>query len=141
MIVALQIILLYNEEILEPHPMRNMALLFITAVNAGVILLLLVTQLETSISETGITYRFFPFHIKQKTIQGSTIDKAFVRKYKPLMEYGGWGFRLGIFGHGRALNISGNMGLQLVFKNGKRLLLGTKKPGEIEKVLSKISLQ
>jgi len=39
---------------------------------------------------------------------------------------------------GVAYNISGNMGLQLELKNGKKILLGTRKPTELEDVLKKV---
>jgi len=57
-----------------------------------------------------------------------------VRKYKPLLEYGGYGIRG--FGNNRALNISGNTGLQLVFKDGRKLLIGTKKGHEMIEMLN-----
>jgi hypothetical protein len=57
-----------------------------------------------------------------------------VRKYSPIKEYGGWGFRYG-FKNGKAYNISGNMGLQLILKNGDRILIGTQKPEELETYL------
>jgi len=45
---------------------------------------------------------------------------------------------LGLFGKGRALNMSGNMGLQLELKDGKKLLIGTQKFEELEQLLQKI---
>jgi hypothetical protein len=37
-----------------------------------------------------------------------------------------------------AYNVSGNQGLDITLKNGKRVLIGTKKNIEIQKFLSKI---
>lgn len=85
-IAVLQFVLLYNKKILEPHPASTFVLLFISVINFGIILLLLIVELETSISETGILYRFFPFHLKQQTIEWAGIEKAYVRKYNPIME-------------------------------------------------------
>jgi hypothetical protein len=117
------------------NPASDTGLLIISLIPVFLILLFLFSELETEISESGVSYKFYPFHLRKITVSWGNLEKAFVRKYNPITEYGGWGFRLGIFGHGRALNISGNMGLQLVLKNGKRLLLGTKKPDEMEKVI------
>ncbi|MBK8703741.1 MAG: hypothetical protein IPN33_08970 [Saprospiraceae bacterium] len=64
--------------------------------------------------------------------------KVYVRQYKPIAEFGGWGLRYSMSGKGRALNVSGNMGLQLEFKDGKKLLIGTQKPKEIELVLTNL---
>lgn len=54
------------------------------------------------------------------------------------MDYGGWGLRLGFFGKGRAYNISGNIGMQIVFKDGKKLLIGTQKSAEIKSFLERL---
>ncbi|MEO8086574.1 MAG: hypothetical protein ABI763_07130 [Bacteroidota bacterium] len=107
--------------------------------NLLVIILLLILRLETEISEAGISYRFFPFHTRQQTISWTEIEKGYVRKYNPISEYGGWGLRLGLFRSGKAYNVSGNMGFQLVLKNGKSLLIGTQKPEEIQTVLRQLS--
>lgn len=88
-------------------------------------------KLETSYDENGITYRFFPFHLKEKTINWNLIKEAYIRKYEPLNEYGGWGVRNG-WSNGKAYNVSGNKGLQLILNNGDKLLLGTQKPKELD---------
>lgn len=92
--------------------------------------LIYIIRLETEIRSDGIYYRFYPFHTKFRKIGIGQVSKIYVRKYKPIAEYGGWGYRLGIFGAGRALNVSGNMGIQIVYDDHKKLLLGTKKPDE-----------
>jgi hypothetical protein len=40
-------------------------------------------------------------------------------------------------GNRRAYNTSGNMGLQLIMKNGKKILIGTHKPDELDAFLKK----
>ncbi len=97
-------------------------------------------RLDTEIREDGIYYQLFPFHFKMRKIAFDDIEKVYVRKYNPLMEYGGWGIRLGLFGKGWAINISGNKGIQIEFKNKKKrkFLLGTQKPEEVEAVLNKL---
>jgi hypothetical protein len=42
-------------------------------------------------------------------------------------------------GAGKALNVSGNMGLQIIFKDNTRLLIGTKKPETLKNVITKIT--
>src|SRR5690606_41120216 len=95
-------------------------------------------KLETKIKNDGIFVRFFPFHISFKYYPWDEISSSFVRKYSPLVEYGGWGWRFSLFGSGTAYNVSGNMGLQLIFTNKKKLLIGTKKPDQLTEVLNKI---
>jgi len=120
------------------HPASDTGLLIASLIPVFLLLLFLFAELKTEISENGVSYKFFPFHLNKIIIPWANIEKAFVRKYNPITEYGGWGFRLGIFGSGRALNVSGNMGLQLIFKNRKRLLLGTRKSEELRKAIQKI---
>jgi len=103
------------------------------------IIFFLSLTLHTRIDHDGITYRFFPVHRKEKEIKWDEVAEVTVRKYKPILEYGGWGFRTGR--NGKALNTSGNMGMQIVFKNGKKLLIGTQKPEELTKILKKLDLR
>lgn len=96
-----------------------------------VFLLFIASRLQTEISTEGVFTRFFPFK-RSSFYEWNELEKVYVRKYRPIFEYGGWGWR-GI-NNNKALNISGNWGLQLEFKNGKKLLIGTKNPEEMEKV-------
>lgn len=100
---------------------------------AVVILFMFINRLETRIDEKGVYVKFFPVVPKFKFYPWEEISTAAVRKYSPLMEYGGWGIRFGW--NGKAYNIKGNKGLQLKFKNGSALLIGTQKAEELEKVL------
>ena len=91
-------------------------------------------QLKTRIDEKGVHYQFLPFNRKLKLILWNEIENCYCRKYKPLQEYGGWGYRTTLRS-GRALNIKGNIGIQIIYKNGKKLLLGTQKQDEVKMVL------
>ncbi|MBJ2175825.1 hypothetical protein JBL43_16340 [Aureibaculum sp. A20] len=65
------------------------------------------------------------------------ISKVYVRKYNAITEYGGWGFRGYIFKTGgKAFNVMGNKGIQIVLKNGKKMLIGTQKEVEAERILN-----
>lgn len=110
------------------------------AVLAGIAVLVFTLRLETQIRPDGIYVRFQPFHRRFRAFKAEDLSEFYARKYRPLLEYGGWGIRCGWRG-GRAYNISGNRGLQLVFKTGKRLLIGSKKPDELEAALRRIAPQ
>ena len=91
-------------------------------------------KLETKIDEQGIHFRFWPFKLKR--LPWTDIQKCYVRKYSPIIEYGGWGYRSQFFSKkGSALNVKGNIGIQIVFKSGKQLLIGTQKEEDAKKVL------
>ncbi len=85
-----------------------------------------ISTLETEISVDGIHVRFRPFHRSFRIYPWRSLRKADVRRYSPLLEYGGWGIRG--FGSNRAWNVSGSYGIQIQTKRGKKLLIGTQKP-------------
>jgi hypothetical protein len=97
-------------------------------------------KLKTKVEENGIYVRFIPFHLKEIFISWDQLDECYIRTYSPLGEYGGWGIKYGLGGAGKVYNVSGNQGLQLVFKDGSRLLIGTQKPEELQEVIKKIAL-
>ncbi|WP_299287582.1 hypothetical protein [uncultured Mucilaginibacter sp.] len=115
----------------------NFALLTPLLVPILAFVLIFFSKLDTEIDAEGIHVRFFPFHFKFKTYSRDTIGQAVVTKYNPILDYGGWGLRLGLFGKGKAYNVSGNQGIQLVFKDGSKLLIGTQKPDEAGAALQK----
>ena len=96
------------------------------------------TKLETTIRSEGIYYRFKPFRRKPRFHKWSEIEKVYVRKYNPIKEYGGWGVKTGMSKSGTAYNVRGNMGLQLELNSGKKILIGTQKPQELERVIRKL---
>jgi hypothetical protein len=91
-------------------------------------------NLQTIIKKDGIYVKFFPFHLSYKKYKWEEIKQASVRKYSPLSEFGGWGVR-GVSDN-KALSVSGKLGLQLEFENGKKLLIGTQKEEELIKALT-----
>jgi hypothetical protein len=93
-------------------------------------------RLDIQINESAVYYRFFPFQRRFKFCEWSEVESVDIREYKPLTEYGGWGIRFKLRGKGWAYSVSGNKGLQLELKNGKRLLLGTQRPDDMERVIN-----
>ncbi|WP_417871745.1 hypothetical protein [Winogradskyella sp.] len=97
-----------------------------------------VFKLHTRIDEDGIRYKFFPFQLKFKLLPWTEIKSANVRTYDAITEFGGWGLKGGALWNkskGRAINVSGDIGIQLQLKNGKKLLIGTQKKEEAIRVL------
>lgn len=100
--------------------------------------LILSIKLKTRIDEYGIKFRFFPFHFSNKSINWNEIKKVYVRKYNPILEYGGWGLKGGRLWNkskGVAYNVKGDIGIQLELKNGKKILIGTQKGSDVERIL------
>lgn len=125
---------LYQEEKFGENSMTNSELVIFAFLIITLTILFKITHLNTVIKQDGIYTRFFPFQLNYKKYTFNTIKAIKVGKYKPILEYGGWGLRVSITGK-RALNISGNKGIQLFFNNGITLLIGTNKQEEAIKAL------
>lgn len=95
--------------------------------------LVLWMQLETRIDREGIKVNYLPFRSSEKFFPWKEMEQCYVRKYNPLIEYGGWGIR----GRGlkKAYNASGNLGIQIVTRDKKNFLIGTRHPGDARAVI------
>ncbi len=110
--------------------------LFVTLLMAGSLWLVFGTKMITVIKSDGIHVRFKPFLRKEKLITPNLIERFEVMKYSPVTDYGGWGVKTGR--KGKVLNVSGNIGLLLIFKNGKKLMIGTQRPDAIKRAMNKM---
>lgn len=91
-------------------------------------------KLSLKIDVEGVHYQFYPIHGKERLIKWDEIEKIYVRKYRPIAEYGGWGIRT-INRKNTAYSISGKNGLQLELKNKKKILFGTLNHEELNKII------
>lgn len=119
-------------------PAGDLELVVVTLVTLGISLGMKTFCLETIILSDGIYVRFSPFHRKMKYYPWEVVTQCYVRTYSPILEYGGWGFRIGLFGKGKAYNIVGDEGLQLTFADKRRLLIGTQRATELTEVLHRM---
>jgi hypothetical protein len=107
--------------------------------------------MTTIVNHEGVYVKLFPIHFKYKFYSWDDITSAYIRKYNPLIEYGGWGMKYnfgrwnwiripgwGALGRSGAFTISGNKGMQLEFADGKKLLIGTHRQEELEETLEKL---
>jgi hypothetical protein len=123
------------DQLFGPHPVNDAWLLLTGAVFILLTLLFAVMRLETEIRTDGIYVRFFPFHLRFRHYAPRELENYYMRTYSSLVEYGGWGMRVSLSGAGKLYNVSGKEGLQLVFPNGKRLLIGTQQPEALSAAL------
>lgn len=96
----------------------------------GVLYLLWIARLDLQVNKAGVYYRWFPWHRSLQFIAWESVAKAHVRKYRAISEYGGWGIKG--TRKNRAYNVSGDFGLQLELLDGRKLLIETSKPKELE---------
>jgi hypothetical protein len=140
MLIALQLLFLYGlvQQLIlgkqfGDNPAPDILLVFLSLIPFFIIILFGVMHLKTTIGEENIEILFFPF--TKVIINKEEIEKAQVREYKALMEYGGWGIR---YGNGKAYTTGGNQGLQLQLKDGRKILIGTQKPTEIQQAIDNL---
>lgn len=121
-------------------PAPDFVLIFVEIFFLLLLLFVILIKLKTRITETGILYRYFPFQFKETLIEWHELKDAYIRSYDSFHEYGGWGIRTGSARTGKAINTSAssNQGLQLQFNDGKLLLIGTRRPGEIQDIIDTI---
>ncbi len=130
--------IIINEFTKENSTMKIEELFLVMSIMIIAILPIFFFKLYTRIDEKGIHYRFFPFHLKYKLILWKEISSCYIRKYDALTEYGGWGFKGGALwkkANGKAINVSGDIGIQMELSNGKKLLIGTQKESEANQVI------
>ncbi len=118
------------------NPMSDAGLILFAIFTLLIALFFFNTRLETKLSDKGVSVRLWPLHTKAKSFSWDELVHAEVKKYRPMSDYGGWGLRLGR--QGVAYNMSGNWGLQLDFKNGKHILIGTNRPEALNTALGQI---
>lgn len=97
-----------------------------------VVILFNTMRLSTTVIGDGIRIKGLWFI--NRMIRFDEIETAEMREYKPLVEYGGWGYRIGPAG--KAYNAQGNEGVQLTLKDGKRVLIGSQRATELAHVIS-----
>ena len=114
-----------NEELI------GLIIAFVLTIGVG--LLLYNMRLMVQIDDEKIHVRFRPF--VNRTIYWTDVEQAYIIRYKPIMDYGGWGIRRR-FGK-IAYSVAGKDGLQLKLKDGKQILIGTQKPEEVKLLLKK----
>ncbi len=111
-------------------------LILINLILLALLALFFWVRLKTEITDESLTITYFPLLRRQKTVAWKDVDKAMVIKYHPIRDYGGWGVKYGP--KGKVYNVSGNMGLMLELKNGKKMMLGTRRPEDLAAVIRRV---
>ncbi|CCH52372.1 hypothetical protein BN8_01369 [Fibrisoma limi BUZ 3] len=98
----------------------------------GAVGLIASMRLDTRVDEQGVHYRFFSV-IPWRMVPWSAIKTADVRSYGFI----GYGIRW-IF-DGWAYNIAGNKGLMIDKADGRKLLIGTQRPDELQQFIQQLT--
>ena len=123
-----------------PKPAPDHILVIVELFMLLFLFFLMSIKLKTKITDTGIYYRLYPFQFKETVIEWHELRDAYMREYNSFFEYGGFGIRTGTPKAGRAINTSASCseGLQLQFTDGKLLLIGTRRPEEIQEIINTV---
>jgi len=98
----------------------------------GLLWLFIAAKLVTEVRADGLLVHFYP--LRRRWITYAEIQSCQARRYKPLLEYGGWGIRWS--GRGNwAYNVSGNEGVHLELESGQRLLIGSQRADELAEAI------
>jgi len=129
----LVMVLAYGPMYLAGQPVPVEALV-VSAATIGVMMLLVAAlllgmKLRVTVDDRQLHVRFSPF--VDRAIFLDDIRSWEARTYRPIVEYGGWGIRWGMFGKGQAYNARGNRGVQLELADGARLLIGSQRAEEL----------
>lgn len=122
------------------NPAPDFVLVLLELFVLGIWIFILSIRLKTGYTDTGISYRFYPLQRSTTYISWHELSDAYIREYNSFLEYGGWGIRYGSRQNGRAINTSEScrQGLQLVFRDGKKLLIGTKDPDTLQQLINAV---
>jgi hypothetical protein len=130
----------YGEE-----PMSNNGLIWSSigsfVVVSTVFIFILNGSLVTEIWTDGIRYKFTPLIRKMRHIPLEQIIDVEVAKYRPVLEFGGWGWRRRLLSRKTAFNVSGNIGIRVTLKNRSQILFGTHQQEEMKRALEKMLTQ
>jgi hypothetical protein len=99
------------------------------AVGVGT-LLFLRTQLITRVDAIGVHVRFAPWQRRARRIPWEQVHACRVRRYRPLVDLGGWGLRRSFSGRMEGYTTSGDQALELDLGERRSLLIGTWRPEE-----------
>ena len=96
--------------------------------------LFLAASLETTVDRETISIAFH-FLWPHRRILIFDVRNAEATKYRPLLDYGGYGVRLGF--RGWAFNVSGDEGVLVETKDGSRVMIGSQRPKELEAAIAR----
>lgn len=111
--------------------------IWIYFIAAGLLLpaFLLSVKMTTVVSGDGLTVNYFPVY--RRRIKKEEIAAFYVRDYRPVLEYGGWGIRWSIR-RGTAYTVQGNRGVQFELSRGWKILIGSQRPEALAEAIEKI---
>ena len=91
--------------------------------------LISLSHLDVDVTDRGVSIAFRYLWPTRRIAFGDIVGLE-VKRYRPLIDYGGWGVRLGPAGW--AYTTGGNVGVKLRLRKGLPVLVGSARPQELE---------
>jgi hypothetical protein len=113
-------------------PMSNGGLVFLTVLLVAVYIRLITVRLVTDIRSGELSVGLQGLWRKRRVPLADIRSAAEIR-YDPAAEYGGYGIRSGA--QGLAYIASGNRGVQVELNDGRKLLIGSQRAGELARCI------
>ncbi|GAC1472558.1 MAG: hypothetical protein NVSMB9_19890 [Isosphaeraceae bacterium] len=110
-----------------PLGVSTTALTAVFALSLPPLVILGLLRMTTEVTPTDLRVWFGWVPTYRRFYGIDAIKRIEVVTYRPLMDYGGWGIRIGRDGE-RVLNARGNRGVRLELTDGTRLLIGSQSP-------------
>ncbi len=127
------------------EPMSNNGLIWSSIISfvvvSTVFIFILNGSLVTEIWTDGIRFKFTPLIRKMRHIPLDQISDVKVEKYRPILEFGGWGWRRRLLARKTAFNVSGNIGIRVTLKSRSQILFGTHQQEEMKRAIEKMQTQ
>jgi hypothetical protein len=103
------------------------SMIAIGVIAGGVLpLWVLSVRLVVEVRPERLVYKYVGLHRSWHEISWDEVAHFYGRRYKPIREYGGWGIRFNK--EGKAYNAKGEHGVQLVMRDGGKVLFGSQEP-------------
>ena len=111
------------------HPDEALLLAIAPVVVVLIAALISLSHLDVDVTDTGVSIAFRGIWPTRR-IAFEDIVGLEVKRYRPLIDYGGWGVRLGPAGW--AYTTGGSVGVKIRLRQGIPVLIGSAHPHELE---------
>jgi hypothetical protein len=112
-------------------PAPSGLLLLLAVFGVGLPVLFAYLRLRVTVFDDRLELNFRP--IRRRTIRLADIARVEAVTYSPLLDYGGWGIKVGR--KGWCYNTSGNHGVEVHLVDGRVVMVGSQRAEELESAL------
>lgn len=116
------------------RPVSDLTFVLIEGALAAFVVWIHLIRLVTEVRDDTLIVRYVCLWPVRR-IPLTDISSARDITYSPILDYGGWGVRWGWDGS-MIFNVSGDRGVELLLKNGKRIVVGSQRSSELAQVIA-----